>query len=139
MEIKLSYNPTYEFTTADYGDLTDPPIKFEALTNPGPEWSDLRGPWVLELDEKHLSDALRMIGLSIVSVSQNGTKWPIHGLEGARALRDAMETAKQGEGNAFIMRLVLGHFNHRWQKLRDLSGNSEEPLPVSDDGDNPSD
>ncbi len=134
MEIKLEYNPIYEFTTADYGDATDPPLTFEAHTNPGPVWRDLIGSWVLDLDTKNTDRAIDTVGHAIISVSQDGNKYPVGDREGAWALHAAIEKGNPGKADAFIVGLALGHYNHRWSRLRELSGNSDEPSPPSDDG-----
>lgn len=139
MEIKLEYNPVYQFTTADYGDATDPPLTFEAHTNPGPVWRDLIGSWVLDLDAQNLEKAIETVGEAIISVSQNGNRYPVGNREGAWALHAAIEKSNPGQGDTFIVALALGHYNHRWGRLRQLSGNSETPSPPSADGNSRSD
>jgi hypothetical protein len=136
MEIKLTYNSVYEFSTTDYGDATDPPLTFEAHARPPVEWGDLIGTWILDLDPMNIDKAIEAVSYAIISVSQNGCRYPVGNKEGAWALHAAIEKSNPGEGDAFMVGLALGHYNHRWRRLRDLSGNLETPSPPSDDGNN---
>jgi hypothetical protein len=138
MELKLSYNHTYEFTTADYFNASDPPLTFEASARATPEWARLVRNW-LENSPDDVGPALEIVGRAIISVSQNGTKYPINGREGAKALRDAIEQGNPGQGDDFIIDLAQGHYNYHFRRLADLVGNSDEPSTDYADGNNRSD
>ncbi len=136
MEINLTYNSTYEFTTADFYSAADPPITFESNTRLTPEWARLIQAF-LDTDKDNLEDAIEITGVSIVSVSQDGgPKFPVGNVEGAWALHAAIEKTNPGQGDDFIIGLVRGHYHHHFRKIVDLSGNSEMPSPPSDDGNN---
>jgi len=80
---------------------------------------------------------LQIVGLALVSVSQNGERWPIDGLDGAKELRDAIEAENPGYGDQFIRHLALAHYNYHFRRLDDLLGNSEAPSAQSADGNSP--
>lgn len=136
MEMKLTYNATYKFTTADYGDVTDPLLTFETYSRPLTEWRETVGSWLFDLDPGNLDKAIDAVAYGIISVSQNGEKYPIGNRENAWALHAAIEKSDPGQGDRFIICLALGHYIVRSQKSRDLAGNSDEPSPPSDDGNN---
>lgn len=139
MKFKLTYNPIYEFTTADYNDATDPPLIFEAHVKPRIEWGDLVGEWILDTDAKDSEKALALVGHAIISVSQNGDKYLLNGIDGAYALRDAIESENPGLGDTFILNLALGHYNVHYRRLSKIRKNLGKLLPDSDDGNSQND
>lgn len=139
MDIKLTYNSTYEFTTVDFYSAADPPVTFESNVRLTPKWARLIQAF-LDTDSDHLEDAIEIVGASIVSVSQSGgPKFPIGNVDGAWALHAAVEKTNPGQGDDFIIGLVRGHYHYHFRKLVDLSGNSDEPSSPSDDGNNQDD
>ena len=136
MKLKLSYNPTYTFVLADTFDASDDQLVFEAHARQPAEWARLVQAWLKD-DAEDVARALEIVGRAITSVGQGGEKWPIEGREGAEALRDAIEEANPGHGDAFIKNLALGHYNYHFQRLGEMMGNSSKPSPASVDGGNP--
>ncbi len=138
MEINLTYNSTYEFTTADFYSAADPPITFESNVRLTPEWARMIQGFI-DVDSDHLEDAIEIVGVSIISVSQNGgPKFPVGNSERAWALHAAIEKNNPGQGDDFIIGLVRGHYHHHFRKIVELSGNSDAPSSPSDDGNNQS-
>jgi hypothetical protein len=133
--IKLNYNPTYIFTTADVFDNTEPPIIFESPSRLSPEWAAMTRNWIRD-GAKDIGQALEIVGLAIVAVSQNGERFPLEGREGATALRKAIDLSSPGYGDTFIKHLALGHYNYHFNRLEDKLGNSRQPSPVSGGGAN---
>ncbi len=136
MEIKLEYNSTYEFTTADFYSAADPPITFESNVRLTPKWARMIQDFI-DIDSDRVEDAIEIIGVSIISVSQgSGPKFPVGNSEGAWALHAAIEKTNPGQGDDFIIGLARGHYHHHFRKIVELSGNSDEPSSPSDDGSN---
>ena len=72
--------------------------------------------------------------LALVSISQNGERYPLDGLDGAEALRAAVEADNPGYGDQFIKHLALAHYNYHFRRLDDLAGNSAGPSALSAGG-----
>jgi hypothetical protein len=134
--MKLIYNPTYEFNSADIFDNSEPPILYEAHSRQSPEWAALCREWLRDGAED-ASRALEIVGRAIVSVSQNGEKFPLAGREGAEALREAIEANSPGYGDTFIKHLAIGHYNYHFNQLDDKLGNWPGPSLPSGDGESP--
>lgn len=134
MMIKINYKPTYSFTSLDIFDYADTdPITYEAHARQSPEWAALCRDWVRDGAED-VSRALEIVGLAFVSVSQDGQRYPLDGLNGAEALRAAVEADNPGYGDQFIKHLALAHYNYHFRRLDDLAGNSAGPSARSADG-----
>ena len=131
--IKLIYNPTYTFTNRDIFDASDSEITYEAWSRQTPDWAKLALEWK-EDEGQDVERALELVAMGIVSVSQNGERYPLGGREGAEALRDAIEEQNPGQGDTFIKHLAWGHNSYHFRRLRDLVGNSAAPSPESSDG-----
>lgn len=132
--MKLAYKPTYKFTSLDIFDAADSdPITYEAHARQSGEWAALYQEWS-KSDYEDTDRALDLIGLALVSVSQNGERWPINGREGAEALRAAVEADNPGYGDLFIKHLAIGHYNFHFRRLDELLGNSKTPSASSADG-----
>ena len=132
--IKISYQPTYTFTSLDVFDYADSePITYEAHARQSAEWAALCQAW-LKAGFEDVEQAIQIVGLAIVSVSQNGERYPISGIDGARALRDAVEAGNPGCGDAFIKHLALGHYNYHFRRADERLKNSREPSALSTDG-----
>lgn len=138
MEISLKYNSTYEFTTADFYSAADPPITFESNVRLTPKWARLIQDFI-DADSDRLEDAIEIISVSIISVSQGGKKFPVGNSEGAWALHAAIEKTNPGQGDDFIFGLARGHYHHHFRRIVELSGNSDGPSSPSDDGSNQND
>lgn len=132
-KIKLSYNPTYTFSLADAMDASETQMTFEAHSRQASAWSRLTRAW-LDDEAQDVGRALEIVGQGIIAVSQDGQRYPLGGREGAEALRDAIEAENPGYGDEFIKNLALGFFNHHFQRLGEMMGNSSKPSPASGDG-----
>lgn len=134
MKIKLSYNSTYEFSTAHIYDAANPPLFFEALSRPSPEWARLVQQWRDDgADDPDIAEEI--VGRVIMSVRQEGgARYPLKGRKGAASLRVAIEYSNPGSGGQFMCHLALGHYNYHFTRLADLLGNSETPSTQSADG-----
>lgn len=131
--LTLVYSPTYKFTSKDIFDYTDTPITFEAYARQSPEWTKLFLAWEAN-DYQDVGQALDLVGMAIVSVSQNGQRSPLNGREGAEALRAAIEAAAPGYGDTWIKHLARGHYFYHYRRAEEALGNSSEPSPTSSDG-----
>ena len=131
--LTLVYNPTYQFTSKDIFDYTDTPIAFEAHARQSPEWTKLFLTWEAG-DYQDVGQALDLIGMAIVSVSQNGQRSLVNGRQGAEALRDAIEQAAPGYGDTWIKHLARAHYFYHYRRADEALGNSSEPSPTSSDG-----
>lgn len=144
MKLNLNYNPTYEFSTADIFDATDPPLFFEAVSRHSASWSRLVRQWraydedgnsKIPISEANPDMAEEIIGMVIVSVRQeDGPRYPLNGREGAASLRAAIEEENPGKGASFMCQLAQGHYNHHFLRVDKLMGNSETPSTQSPDG-----
>ncbi len=132
--MNLKYSVTYEFSSADIFDATDPPLFFEAVSRPDSSWARLVQQW----QKNGAGDpemAEEIIGRVIVGVRQEGEQsFPLDGRKGAASLRAAIEANNPGAGDQFLCHLALGHYNHHFTRLADILGNSETPSPQSGDG-----
>ncbi|GIK36569.1 MAG: hypothetical protein BroJett011_04020 [Chloroflexota bacterium] len=114
--IKLNYTPTYQFSSAEIFDATDQPLEFAAHSRLPAAWAALAKAWITSGSED-ADVALTLVGMALVSVSQDGETYPIAGREGAEALRDAIEAASPGFGETFIKHLALGHYHLHFRRL----------------------
>lgn len=122
MTIKLNYNATYTFTSAEIYDATQPILIFTAITRPTTQWANLYRTWI-KAGAEDASQAIEIVGRVIVGVEQDGQYFAIEGREGAEALHAAIEEASPGYGDAFIINLAIGHYNLHFNRLDALLKN----------------
>lgn len=135
--IKLNYNPTYTFSSVDVFDYADTePITYEAHARQSSEWAAMCREWVAD-GAVDVERALDIVGLAIVSVSQNGERFPLAGRAGAEALRAAIEESNPGHGDTFIRHLALGHYSLHFRRAEERLGNSRTPSAQSAGGSSP--
>lgn len=134
--ITLHYKPTYIFSSLDIFDYADTePIIYEAYARQSPNWAMLCRDWLKD-ESEDVERALEIVGMAIVSVEQGGEKFQLHGIEGAKALRDAVEAENPGYGDVFVKHLALGHYALHFRRLDERLGNSPNGLEPSSGGDN---
>lgn len=135
--IKLNYKSTYTFTSLDIFDYADTePITYEAYARLGSDWAAKAREWLVN-DPENVETALDIVGLAIVSVSQGGERFALHGRAGAEALRATIEADNPGYGDTFIKHLALGHYALHFRRGEERLGNSEKPSVQSTGGTSP--
>lgn len=134
--LRLNYRATYTFSSLDIGDMADSEqIVYECWANRPSGWTAKCRDFFAGNDPATSVElALDIIGLSLISVSQGGKRWPVAGREGAEALREAIESQNPGYGDEFILNLAIAIFDRQTRRENERSKNSGEPSPGSSDG-----
>lgn len=132
--LNIKYRATYTFTDRDIGDISDnEPIIYEVWANRKDGWSDTQDR-LIKSNFEDIETALDMIGLAVVSISQNGERFPLKGRAGAEDLHRTIEDQNPGCGDEFVCRLAIGICSQQVQYERQRLGNLDKPLPVSANG-----
>lgn len=132
--IKLSYNPTYKFSSVDIFDYADSePITFEAHSRQTADWARLVRQWASAGGDDP-NRAAEIVGMAIVAVEQSGERYPIGTAENAQALRDAIEESAPGHGDRWLCNLAMGHWNYHFSRSEADLGNSVTPSGASSNG-----
>lgn len=147
MELKLkSYNLTSTFTSRDIQDAaTEPPLVFTVHTNRPDGFSEVVRKFYKNEDGK-LENALKMIGLAVVSVSVLGvedSEQRIGSVKNARALMKAIEELSPGQGERFAIHLAHGIWSQQLDReeldlknfgtplVQSANGNGAKPEPLA--------
>lgn len=138
MELKLTaYNTTTIFTSRDIRDAaTDPPLIYEVYTNRPAGFSEAIQQFY---QTQTVENALKVIGLALVSVSVYGvedSRQPIGSAEQARELMEAIERMAPGQGEGYVIQLARGIFGQQIDREEQRLKNSAAPSPLSGGGAN---
>lgn len=132
--MKLDYKATFKVSNWEMGDFADSPeIIYELWANRPIGWREK----CLEFIEgkyESIDLALDIVGMILVSVSQDDETWPIKGRDGAQELRDSVEEQNPGYGDTFIFTLAVALFNHYYEYAEQRSKNSSKPSRRSGGG-----
>jgi len=132
--LNLKYRATATFTSADIKDLAEnEPIFYEVWANRPDGWT-AKCKAFFESNGDDTELGLDVVGLSLVSVAQDGEKWPCVGRDGAQALRESIEAQNPGYGDYFIRNLTVAIFDQQISREDSRLGNSSEPLTPSVNG-----
>lgn len=121
--MKFTYHTTRQITTADLYDATDPPLIFQVKTRLSRDWLlawDAFG----EAEAGDVSAAADLVAEAFISVTQDGEEiYPLDSKADALALRDAIEEAQPGAGDAFLRHLALAFGTNHYRYLDKRLGN----------------
>ena len=133
--IKLNYNATYTFNSTDIRDLADSePITYECWINRQPGWTDTAKKF-LDSGGESTDLAIRLVSLSLVTVSQSGEAWPIDGETGVREIMTAVDaTNPPGAGAVFVRALAMSIFDQQLAQEQVRLKNSATPLTPAANG-----
>ena len=114
--IKIEYEATYTFTNADLLDTSDTVLTFKAKTRHSKEWAEKVNNWINE-DQPDPREAVNLMPLAFISITQNGKEYPLDTVEDVKALREAVESQNEGMGDKVLADWVAGHYLYHFKKL----------------------
>ena len=133
MSIKLNYNAIDTFTGADIGDYgADPDFIYEMYSSRPNGWQDAFVDYRESNDDLEL--AIRVIQTGLISISQDGNRYPLDTIEDVKAIFDAIEQGNPGQGETFIHNLAYRSSLRRFSQEAERLGNYETSLEVSENG-----
>lgn len=114
MTIKLNYNITESFTSAQMGDYADPPLSYKVWRNRPDGWTEVASAFLeaekarheggVDISEHNVKLALEVVGLSLISVD-DGDK--THAIGSAKKARELTRAVEQATDAAYSYRYII--------------------------------
>ena len=132
--LNIKYNATLSFTSIDIRDFSDSDlITYEVWANRPDKWVSICKKF-FNGGSEDVELALDIIGLSLVSTSQNGERWSCGNRTNAVALHEHIESQSPDYGDKYIKGLAMHIFDQVIKNEDKRLGNSDAPLVQSTNG-----
>lgn len=145
MTIKLNYNITEEFTSAQIGDYAEPPLTYKVWRNRQAGWTEAASAFLeaesarreggVAISEHNVKLALEVVGLSLISVDDGEKTHAIGGAKKAGELKKAAEQAADASyGDRYIIALADAIITRQIEREKKMVENLKKSSPPSGAG-----